>query len=829
MNLIKQHISHYLDSFVNEKTSSVDNIISEIQNDLRTEFIQLIHYLDQLLNITLSSTNSLLTALHIHIEDEFNESQKLLVAEFLNIKSFKHYHSIDNQIGETNLSLIELIGAIETKLNALEMKCPDGASAKNSGNKIWKNWVRDKKENRTLLEFYKKLNENSSLKPKSIFNTQKNFCSSISQKFEFKPYCVLLNSKNKSYNLLNATKTLNEIDLCNNEIIDVLDSIVLFDCERKNLMSNFTFEEINKWNSEYDTRFTKYLIITFGKEHQTINNVRNKIELIKNRFKIPINSTYTINKSEIDFLIKRKEKSSTSIEFVGFESSSFWDTFVLETSIRELYELRSIKLMNIYSICYTDETKNYIIDDLFSEKESSELISSTTKLAILELRDDDIEVIKAALSNTLDVIMNSGIKSKVANSLINTPVIVLDEAILRNQNLLSKVRNCLGLMKKAKFKTWSDLTNFDLKDLVILSYRDQGRYPNYYFPSLQELDLDSECIAKGILPCFLFIHYYNWSKYNLYKEYHKLLTHPIREQHFEWNNLKNKIQELKPEQKLNIDWYLENEYSNSDQRETFKIKLNNQRAKTYHSSDFIIFSVINSDTPRIDRVKWFYENRDLEDTKYKIQKLDELLDEFNPAERLIDTTQQEKELEIIRKELGLESETAARIWKILLRKKADNIGVDSLYDELKTLFIKNSIPLVRKSYFVDSWLNFETTSLMPRGNKVVKVLFDYLNLNINYRLILYRLKNASISGKIEATKKYSRLLKDLFYDGCFDEKAPLRLIIESRIQYYQNNYSLEELGIDNESPFIGLTTLIQLIQPELRLTELETIERITNE
>ena len=189
----------------------------------------------------------------------------------------------------------------------------------------------------------------------------------------------------------------------------------------------------------------------------------------------------------------------------------------------------------------------------------------------------------------------------------------------------------------------------------------------------------------------------------------------------------------------------------------------------------------------------------------------------------------EKELEIIRKELGLESETAARIWKILLRKKADNIGVDSLYEELKTLFIKNNIPLVRKSYFVDSWLNFETTSLMPRGNKVVKVLFDYLNLNISYRLILYRLKNASISGKIEATKKYSRLLKDLFFDGCFDEKAPLKSIIESRIQYYQNNYSLEELGIDNESPFIGLTTLIQLIQPELRLTELETIKKSSNE
>jgi hypothetical protein len=829
MKMIKQHIIPQLNSFTNVALISINNIFSEIQNESKTEFTEIICYIERLLNLGFLSTNQGLTSLHIHIENEFDDSQKLLIGEFLSIKLFKYYYSIDNQLDEANLSLADFITQIESKINSLEIKCPDGASGKKGGNRIWKNWVKEIKENKILLDFYRALNNNSSLKPKSIFNLQKNFCSSLSQKFEFRPYTKSVDDNRESYNLVNTTRTLNEIDESNNQLIDELDSIILFDCERKRIMTNFSFEEINKWNTEYNTRFTKYLIVTFGKDFSSINHTKNKLELFRERFKIPTNTTYTIAKSEIDFLLNKQENAQLSIDFVGYESSSFWDTFVLETSIRELYELRSIKLMNIYSICYTDEIKNYIIDELFSEKESSELISSATKLAILELRDDDTDVLKEALSNTLDVIMNSGIKSKVSDLLSNNPTIILDETILRNLNLLSKVRNCLGFTKTSKFKTWADLTNSDLKYLVILSYRDQGKYPNYYYPSLLELNLDFECNARAILSSFLFKQYYNWSKYNLYKECHKLLTHPIREEHFEWNKLKNKIQELKPDQKLYIDWNLENEYSNSDQREIFKIKLNNQRSKTYHSSDFIIFSEVNSDKLRIERVKWFYENIDSEDSRYKIQKLDELLDEFNPAERLIDTTQQEKELDIIRKDLGLENETAARIWKILLRKKADNIGVHSLYEELQTLFIINNIPLVRKSYFVDSWLNFGTTSLMPRGNKVVKVLFDYLNLNISYRLILYRLKNASVSGKIEATKKYSRLLKDLFHDGFFDEKAPLKSIIESRIQYYKNNYSLEELGIDNESPFIGLMTLIQLIQPELRLTELETIERITNE
>jgi hypothetical protein len=343
MEMIKQHILPQLNSFTNEALISINNIFSEIQNESKTEFTEIICYIEHLLNLCFLSTNQGLTSLHIHIENEFDDSQKLLIGEFLSIKLFKYYYSIDNQLDEANLSLADFITQIEFKINSLEMRCPDAASGKNGGNRIWKNWVKEKKENRILLEFYKALNKNSSLKPKSIFNLQKNFCSSLSQKFEFRPYTTSVDNSRESYNLVNATRTLNEIDEINNQLIDELDSIILFDCERKRIMTNFSFEEINKWNTDYDTRFTKYLIVTFGKNFSSINQTRNKLELIRERFKIPTNTAYTIAKSEIDFLLNRKENAQISIEFVGYESSSFWDKFVLETSIRELYELRSIK------------------------------------------------------------------------------------------------------------------------------------------------------------------------------------------------------------------------------------------------------------------------------------------------------------------------------------------------------------------------------------------------------------------------------------------------------------------------------------------------------
>lgn len=828
MELIKQHILPHLNSFTKERQSSIDNIFSEIQNDSKSEFTEIICYLEHILNLSILSAKTGLTSLHIHIENEFDDSQKLLICEFLSIKLFQCYYSIDNQFNEVNLSLANFISQIEFKINSLEKKCPDGASGKNGGNRIWKNWVKEKKENRILLQFYKALNTNSSFKPKSIFNLQKNFCNSLSQKFEFRPYTKSIDNNRESYNLVNATRTLNEIDEVNNQIIDELDSIILFDCERKRIMTNFSFEEIAKWNTDYDTKFTKYLIITFGKKSSSINHTRNKLELIRERFKIPTNTTYTITKSEIDFLLKIKESAPLSIGFVGYESSSFWDTFVLETSIRELYELRSIKLMNIYSICYTEEIKNYIIRDLFSEKESSELISSTTKLAILEQREDDIDILKESLSNTLDVIMNSGIKSKVSDSLSNNPAIVLDNTILRNQNLLSKIRICLGLKNTTKFKTWSDLINLDLKDLAILSYRDQGRYPNYYSPSLLELDLNSECMARAILPSFLFKQYYDWSKYNLYKEYHKLLTHPIREQHFEWNKLKNKILELKPEQKLNIDWNLENEYSNSDQRESYKIKLKGQRVRTAYGFDLFIISEDVKTVYKVVKIDYLL-SLDNEDNRIFIQNLDEIQQNINIYDKIIDKKQQEAELEVIRKQFNLGDETAGRLWKVLLKNLAEVQGEDQLYSELKKYFEGKGIKIVSQFHFKNSWINPQSESIAPLSKRVFIELCEYLKIPKIYFIIIQRIRNSSKQSSRQSTRQMNQLLKDLFNDCCFDTDRNPNEIINNRLDYYKANHPLDDLGIDENHLATNLVALVELIQPELKLVELETIEKTSNE
>lgn len=827
MELIKQHIIPHLNSFTNESLSSLNNILEEIQNDSKTDkYTKIIHYFDKILNLSILSAQSDLTCLHIHFDDEFDDSQKLLLAEFILIKFY--YQEFTNSIEQEN-NLNDEIQRLTNRVNHFSYPAkkskdyPFGLS-----NQEYNKIVHEHRKNKELIKFYKIFNKK--VKIKLLFNSTVNIINSLIKKFEFKPFAKEIKNEVHSFNLLNKSQTLNEIDndKINSQIIEELDSVILFDCERKRLMTNFSFEEIKKWNTDYGTRFTKYLVITFGKENSSINNTRNKIELIRERFKIPKNNTYTIAKTEIDFLLNRKVSLSPLVEFAGDELSVFWDNFILETSILGLYELRSIKLMNIYSICYTDEIKNYIIGDIFSNSEASELISSTTKLAILELSEDDIDNLKEVLSSTLDVIINLDIKSKVYDSLLklNTPSIILDEAILRNQNLLTKIRNCLGLTNLIQFKTWSDFSGMESNDYLILSYRDQGRYPNYYYPNLLEIRLGTP--IKAIFPNFLFGYIYKWSKYHLQNEYHKLLAHPIRDNYFKWNKLKNKIIELKPEQKLNIDWNLENEYSNSDQRETYRVKLKGQRVKTAYSSDLFIISEDNNVTRKVAKIDYLLTT-EIDDNPIFVQNLNEIQENINIYEKIVDKKQQDEELKVIRQQFNLDENTEGYLWKILLKRLADQKGEEELYNEMKAHFETKGLKMVSQFHFKNTWINPDSESIAPLSKKVFIELCEYLNIPKTYFIIIQRIRNSTKQTSRQSTRQMNLLLKDLFNDGCFDRDKNPRDIINNRLAFYKENHPLDELGIDENFLADNLVALVELIIPELNLIELETIQKNSNE
>lgn len=819
MGLLIHIIQECLIGFVIKTNSSFDKIFDLIGNEKKEEYKSLLKYINRILDSSISNIE--LKPLHIHIEERLENNIKILISEFIIIKKFIINQQLDFSDQEINNIFLEgEIKSLKTDVSSpLQLSCHT---------KGWdeKRIRKERKRKRIRLKFLKTLSIKSTFNPKFLFNCQFQLYNPLVDLFSEKSYGTNIDElplKN-SYGILNPDKTLNELD--NKNLIDNLESVILFDSERKQKMLNYSFEEINKWNEEYETNFKNYIIITHGREPMSFQRIRSKIDTIKEKFKIPQQTSYTILSSEIDLLFDRCSKTQIPVEFIGFSNSTFWESFLLEISIRELYELRSIKMMNIYSLCLNEDIKNHIIEELFSKAESSKLITNSTKQALLELREEDLNVIKDALTSTLDLIIDSELKTKVIEVIHKETSIILDHSVINNKTLRSKISTALSLTKSNKLVSWTDIKNINPLSTLILAYRDQGKFPNYYYPNIIESEFSAETNISAILLNFFFSRHYNWSKYNLLKDLHKYLNHTIRQTFFEWNKLKTTIQSFRPESKLNIDWNLEYEFSNSENRETFKLKLKGQSAKTCNGSDLYIYRISTEDKPRIEKINWIYDHIDFIENKFLVQKLDDILDEFNPFEKMISAHQQEEELDIIRKQFNLGDESVGRLWKILLKRIADSKGDKILYDQLKIYFESKGLKIVSFFHFKNSWINPQSESIAPLSKRIFIGLCEYLKIPRIYFVIIQRLKNASRQSSRQSTRQMNCLLSDLFNDGCFDAGINIREIISNKLSYYINNHPLDELGIDESYLLENLITLTELIQPELKLLELESIEKL---
>src|SRR5690606_9259059 len=172
--------------------------------------------------------------------------------------------------------------------------------------------------------------------------------------------------------------------------------------------------------------------------------------------KITNNESYPILQSEIDYTLKLEKRKHIPISFVGIDNSSFWDAFLLETNVQDLYELRSIKMMILYSLCLREEIKTFILNDLFSENGTSEIVSDETKQRLLNLSKDDLSELKDSLKNVLDLIIHSDFKQVLSDKIKNETIIVVDDFILKNKKTKQLLSTTLQLSSENKLSSWSD-------------------------------------------------------------------------------------------------------------------------------------------------------------------------------------------------------------------------------------------------------------------------------------------------------------------------------------------------------------------------------------
>jgi len=823
MNILKNHINQYLNTFLEKNDKEFfKKVFEKIKSEDKETYKGVLQYLLMLIEESLKKDNNLLTPLNIYFETNFSDSVKTLLAEFLWHYLFEiHYKNEETQ--NVNEILLDRIKELNDEVSR-PLYLPS-----NNGHLI--NRVREeRKVKKKHLKFYQSLQGTANLSPQTLLNLKVNQESDLSKSLNYNPTYLSVDQLGdiNSFVLVN-TKGFNDIKgtkLNEEPLFRIIENIVLFDCENSiQRFLPFNFLQLTNLNQNHGTRFKLLLLITFSRK-ENLNALQTKINRLKERYHLQNEYSYVITRYEFENLTNIKSQNAAKITFYGSKYSTFWDDFHLECKINGLYELRSIKMMNVYSLCYNEQIKEYILKHIFSPNTNSQLITEESKSDILDLPEEDIENLKRALSNVLDIVINEDINNTVRESIDFDYKIVIDRFVLKNQSLFSLIKNAINVQSNRKFVDWEKVEDINTEKIIIVSYRDQGNFNNHFYPNINEMSTSDDTKVKFILPALFFEQTYKWSNYNLAKEYFKSLDHPIRRSHFEWDILKAKIQKLKPEKRLDISWDLESDYSGSDSRITYRVLFENNRHITLNPSDLMIFYEEVNSEQRIQPIKWIYQNLDLDENRLYVQKLEELIGEFNPAEKLINTARQEKDLEILRNQFDLGDENAGRLWKILLARKVDCSTTDVVYGELKSLFTQNNLNVVSRSHFDSTWINPESESLVPRGNKAFKVLCNYLELPKAYLRIIYTIKNRNISGRRNATRIYSRLLKDLFNDGCFDEEAIPSQILIQRIDYYKNHHNLDELGIDEDNPIEGLVTLVELLKPEINNLSFRKIKSI---
>lgn len=819
MNLINQHIRNQILHFKNEDDAFFQEIIALIENEAKDKHFLLLRYIHLLLDETFSEETNDIKTLHLHFEYDLNDNSLSVIAQYLLIRFFIESSKTNVSYSkEGNLQIVKT--TLKSRLKRLST-CPEGASGRNGGNRIYKNWIKDKKETNTLLDFYNQFDENIDISTNAIFNCKARLTNSLNDILATRPYACNIENYNSypTFNLLNTKSTLNEIDDIDNSIIDNLETVILFDCDRKKLMQYFSLQDIK----DYDINLKNYLILSFGNRNNSVQSLRDKLMLIQSRFKTPNNVSYSILQSEIDFVLKQKTKKQIPVSFIGNDNSDLWNAFVLETSIQDLYELRSIKMMNLYSLCFNEEIKNFIFQDIFSEEDTSELISDETKQRLLDLREEDLSFLKESLGNVLDLIISSDFKQVLSEKIKSKTKLIVDDFVIKNKNLTRLIFSSLLLSEGNKLVSWNDLKN--IENILVLSYQDQGKYPYYFYPNIIETTVSKDTTIYAIYHKFLFSNRYQWAKHNVDKDFHKLTDHPIRQKYFQWEELKKSIIELKPEKTDDTNWDLEQQYSGNALRETIKLKLKNERERTFNSSELFIYSTDNKQTFRVEKIGDIIEGID-EDEKLFLYHLDEIQEDINLYEKMVDTTQQEEELNVIRQQFQLNDTDTGRLWKLLLKQKASNSNEESLYTELKTYLESKGLKIVSLHHFKNNWLTPESDSIAPLSKKVFIELCDFLNLPKIYFILIQRLRNASKQSSRQSTRQMNRLLQDLFNDGSFDNGEDIKKIITANLESYKRKHPLDELGIDEKYLGGNLIALVELIKAEVTLKELEKFNKI---
>lgn len=613
--------------------------------------------------------------------------------------------------------------------------------------------------------------------------------------------------------VLNSNVALNEIEedesyynILNESIFFThTKSVVLFNTLSKRVFDDYNYSNVSKLAKDYNPNLKRLISITFERKkifsfidyHKIINQVTTRYQIANDN-------------SVIVFPFDFKKSRLKSLYFDKIEVRDLIDVFyeiLIEIDEKLYSKYLSIWFFNLMSNILNTRIKDFIWEDLTNQ--------------IPE--DYNTESLKAIFEKiaTKLIIRNKSIINSFQNR--NKLTLVLPRFLTNRENLVSSIKRSYRFAKIADWKSFK--TNYSKDNYyLVLDYRD-SKYDHSLSNNILDVLLDSKNVSFYFLSILFEKRFLINSKSYIEKFILLMLENYNRSKYFKID--KNKINEviqtinslIKDTEAID-DHFDDVDDSNYDQRvnESVKIFFGKRHATVSKSEKYLI----QIGEPNIFKL---CRADNLDDyNKVKAQKLSELYEDFNLFE---ESDKDRSEIEKFKVEHNIEMAAGDWLWKELLKRKATQVGKETLYKEMEDLSKKNKFHLVSKQTFEKSYLNPSNPTL-PREKKFTKSLIKFLGLGRPYYRTLIKYKARQVLKSRDSNKQMEVLIQSLIQYKLFPEyeKSRFRLwyswIKESQI------IDLEDIGIF-ENVEGDIKDLVQILVHNIDCELITNIETVNHD
>lgn len=841
MDFVREHINETLNSISPVSDPEFDLVFTELQNSQKEKLRPLFKYLNSIIDNYESKDNEDVDFIHIHFpvtDDQCISS----ILEWLIIKEFySHYRNESNRTDET-LSFIEKeLAYLERVIN--DPSIPPEASAKNGGNKAYKIHTERKKHLKEIRAYYKQLSLNKitpskEFRPSTVINLlhkeqefqKNNFFRSRGYAMSLEDINSNTSPKRASYVLMNDSLNIEGIDslkLNDQSLLNDIKNVIIFDCASQVKFSGYNYRTLIEFNKE-GTQIKKLIVFSFEKNMFYLSRIMSKLKAINSKLYVQPTGlsfhSYVIHPYEFQQLTDTPTQWP-EVSFVGDTSVNCYELCELIQDIIELKELYSIKMRNIYSMCWNSDITKLVLDDIFDPGIEPKLISHSTKESLL--KQNSLDKIKELLTSILKLVESFGSRFISKCSKRDGATVIIPYAVLNHDELFSMIESAMG-NQTIYYGTWRSVKEDedDYDHMIILDYRDCGSFPFSIVPNIHEINSAKNKPIHGFFLTMFFKGIYDYTKHRYTKTlFDQVMGHSFRNGKLNWGSLKTKIDRSNPQNEdLQNLWDIDNVYERDYDHVSIEFHFDNDLKRKFYPSQLIIFSG-SDNIKHVETAENLFEN--YSDKKLSVQLLEKTYEGIHLFEF---TDEEREELNEIQSKYDLDAqEKKSELWKVFLLRRTVESNLDSVYDEIEKIAVLNSTKFVSKNHFQNSWLNYNSETLIPRSKKMFKLICDYLELpNTYFRLMLKQRAKERLNAR-HSNSQMNAFLQSLVNFGLFDQVSTLDKNNEDHRKFVKeliDNHDLEEIGIVPDNIYNEIMAFIDLIKDNIKLEPVKTIKKI---